>query len=252
MIRLVTLIVLFQACFPSSAQTDSTKVRMPRIKMGLYAGASSIYGNFANLNEAIVAQGYPAVQDVYSGGSFGYSFRRPGKSSYTSFSFSFLSTNPSPLYDKTRTKDTRVKMVEFQFGNYFDVAPHPKWLVYPYLGFGAGLTNLILYNNVNTQTSFALSIANLNLPAAKIWTDFYIYLNAGVGFERKFRVGSYDFYTGLGGGYRLSTNAKFREAYQNYSDSPSTSLSGLEWNFRMRFEMWRHITPRSKSHQGIY
>ena len=55
-----------------------------------------------------------------------------------------------------------------------DLAPHPKWLVYPYLGFGVGLTNLILYNNVNTQTSFALSIVNLNLPAAKIWTDFYI------------------------------------------------------------------------------
>lgn len=247
MIRLVTLIVLFQACFPSSAQTDSTKARPSRLKMGFYENVSSIYGDFSNLNNGIAPQGYPPVHDVYSGISFGFTFRNPKRSSYSSFSFSFLYNNPSPLYDNTRIKDTRVRLLDYHIGNYFNVSPHPKWLVYPYVGWGFGAATLSLYDNINTQTSFAASIANLNLPNNKSWTAHYVYLNAGVGFERKFRLGSLDFYAGLGGGYRLSTNAKFREAYQNYSDSPSVRLSGLEWNFRLRLEIWRHIIRQRKS-----
>ena len=142
--------------------------------------------------------------------------------------------------------------MEFQNGNYFDLVSNPKWLVYPYVGFGFGWVYLTLYDNVNAQTSFASSISNLSNPTSKTWTDFYVYANAGIGFERKFRILVYDFYAGLSGGYRLSTNANFRESYQNYSDAPSVRLSGLEWNFILRFELFRHIhSKESKSLNGI-
>ncbi len=249
MIRFLLIMIACGFAFSSSCgQTDSTNLPRTRLKLGFYANAIAVQGDFSSLNSAISAQGYPVIQDTYSGGTFGYSIRNPKKSSYSTIGFSFMATNPSPLYDN-RIKDARVRMMEFYNGNCFDLVSHPKWLVYPYFGFGFGWTYLTLYDNLNTQTSFAASISNLSNPTSKYFSDFYVFANVGSGFERKFRIGVYDFYAGLTGGYRLSTNANFHEYYQSYSDAPPVRLSGLEWKFVLRFEIFRK--PRNKYSDAI-
>jgi hypothetical protein len=240
MVKLIASFLLVQLCFTSWSQTDSLQLRR-RTKIGFYSDVSGIFGNFSNLNNAIAPQGYPAVRNMYSGVSYGYSIRKTDKRSYTSFSFSFLYTNPSPLYDNSRTNDVRLRMFEFKETYYYNLVKEEHWLAYPYLGLGFGLSNLTLYSNLNQQSSFATSISNLSNPTSKTWTGPYLYLHIGVGVERRLRISIYDFYLGLGGGYRLSTNTKFYEPYQNYSDSPTVHMSGLEWNFRIRFEIWRHV-----------
>jgi hypothetical protein len=61
-----------------------------------------------------------------------------------------------------------------------------------------------------------------------------------MGIERKFRVWVYDFYVGVSGGYRLSTSNFFSGNYPPFyqSDRAPIKMSGFEWNFRLRFEIW--------------
>jgi hypothetical protein len=171
--------------------------------------------------------------------SYGITKQKAKNNSYLTIKFSYLQSTPSGPYDNSRTKDVRLRNWELQLCGNFDLVKHPKWLIYPYLGEGIGYGQLTLYDNV-TQQSFASSAANLTSPISKTWSSFYIYLNAGMGIERKFRVRSYDFYIGLSGGYRLNYSRFTEDNYPTYyNNSAPVRLSGLEWNFKIRFELWR-------------
>jgi hypothetical protein len=93
-----------------------------------------------------------------------------------------------------------------------------------------------LYDNI-VQQSFVASATNLIGPTSKTWSSWYLFLNGGMGIERRFRIWAYYFYLGTSGGYRLSLLSRFRADYPTNNNAP-ISLSGFEWNVKMRLELW--------------
>lgn len=228
---LYLIVVLFVSHASGLAQGDSTR----RGKLGFYVENNFRYPDFSNLNQALTQQGFPAIQNIPLGVSFGYTVRPIfSKDSYSAIKFSF-SGNSIP---RNLGKDANIRFLEISFGNYLDLVASRKWLVYPYWGLGVNFATLSLVDNTNSQPSFSTSIANLQTVSSKSFFASSVFLNAGAGFERRLRISFYDFYVGLSGGYRLSTDGRFREPYQSYQDSPSVQLSSFEWNFRVRFEIW--------------
>ena len=97
-----------------------------------------------------------------------------------------------------------------------------------------GYSTFTLYDNLVRQ-SFAASAASLSNPTSKTWATAYLSFNAGVGFERKFRIWMYDFSAGLSGGYRATLSTFIESNNFNLAPAP-VSLSGFEFNFKIRVE----------------
>jgi hypothetical protein len=218
------------------AQNDSTKRKHI---IGFYSQANTVYGDLAKINDVIMPLGYPELRDSYAGVSIGYSLRRSTRKSYINVGFSYLTSTRSGQTDLAATKDGALKNWEVHVRANYDLIKHPKWLIYPYLGEGLGYGEFTLYDNI-TRQSFATSVANFSGPTTKTWSSIYVYINTGMGIERKFRVWVYDFYVGVSGGYRLSTSNFFSGNYPPFyqSDRAPIKMSGFEWNFRLRFEIW--------------
>ncbi len=234
-----TLTLLTLSAFP---QSDTTKQKR---KIGFYSDVSGIRGNFSELNSTLSQLGYPELQNYYIGPSYGITLRDRNKNSYSFIKFSFLLSLSAGPFDNSRTKDARLRNWELSIGRNFDLVKHPKWLIYPFFGEGIGYGELTVYGNL-LQQSFSNSASNLTSPISKTWSSFYIYFNAGVGIERRLRIGGSDFYIGLSGGYRLTYSRFTENNYPTYysNNSAPVHLSGLEWNFRIRFERWRPPLPR--------
>jgi hypothetical protein len=226
----------------SFAQSDSSK---RKIRIGYYTDASAIYGDFSELNAVLSPLGYPELRNFYGGVSIGVTGRALNKNSYSFIKFNSFQSAPSDPHDNSRTKDVRLRNWELQIGGNFDLVKYPKWLIYPFFGEGIGYGQLTLYDSVVRQ-SFASSAANLTNPITKTWSSFYLFFNAGMGLERKLRIGMYDFYIGFSGGYRLSFSRFTENNYPTYyaTNSAPIRLSGLEWNFKIRVELWRQPIPK--------
>ncbi|NOS56674.1 MAG: hypothetical protein HOP37_10525 [Cyclobacteriaceae bacterium] len=214
------------------AQSDSTKQKK---QLGFYSHAGVIHGDFAKLNSTLSNLGYPALRDFYGGVTYGITKQGIKNNSYGHLALSFMQSTPGVL-DVARTKDVRLRNWELQLGGNFDLVKHPKWLIYPFLTEGFGYSELTLYDNIVRQ-SFASSVATLASPDSKTWSTWYLFLNGGMGIERKFRVWVYDFYVGASGGYRLNLLSRYKTDYPTNDNAP-LGLSGFEWNIRIRFEIW--------------
>jgi hypothetical protein len=214
------------------AQGDSTKQKK---QMGFYSHAGFIHGDFEKLNSTLANLGYPTLRNFYGGVTYGVTKQSNKNNSYTHLAVSFLQSNPGIL-DQSATKDVRLRNWELQLGGNFDLVKHPKWLIYPFLTEGFGYSELTLYDNIVRQ-SFAGSAATLAGPDSKTWSTWYLFLNAGVGIERKLRIWVYDFYVGASGGYRLNLLSRYKTDYPTNDNAP-IGLSGFEWNIRIRFEIW--------------
>lgn len=246
----VFFILLICSTYLSFGQADSLDFpRKRKYVIGYYSDVTLVAADFSSLNNALTAQGYPALRNNYSYVSFGLSFRDKKKSAYSSIRFSFLQNRPQ-VFDNTRTKDVAYTGGEFSIMAQPDLIKNPNWLGYPYFGFGLGMGRLTLYDSINRPPSFTASIASLNNPIQKTWTEAFGYITVGVGVERKIKVWVYDFYVGLSGGFRLAVQSNLHEAFQIYRDSPSAKMSGLEMSLRLRFELNRlpkkSITRRDK------
>lgn len=214
------------------AQGDSTKWKK---QIGFYSHAGVVHGDFAKLNSTLSSLGYPTLQNFYGGGTFGFTRHGSKNNSYFHLAVSFLQSDPGFL-DQSATKDVRLRNWELQLGGNFDLVKHPKWLIYPFLTEGFGYSELTLYDNIVRQ-SFASSVATLASPDSKTWSTWYLFLNGGMGIERKFRVWVYDFYVGASGGYRFNFTSSYKADYPTNDNAP-IGLSGFEWNIRIRFEIW--------------
>ncbi|MBY0434494.1 MAG: hypothetical protein K2U26_10325 [Cyclobacteriaceae bacterium] len=226
--------------FYALGQVDSATHKVDsvrRARIGFYADNVFLNPDFGALNNVLVQQGFAGIKERLIGASFGYSFRPvSSKDSYTTLKVSFVTTGN--MASNASSKVAGIQLFEFSSATHYDLITSPKWLVYPYGGFGFQFGTLSLVDNTFTQNSFASSISNLNSTNSKSLYSLSVFANLGGGVERRLRIGYYDFYVGLSGGYRVSTNSRFRELYQNYTDAPVVRLSGFEWNFRIRFEIW--------------
>ncbi len=231
---------LFVFSFAAFGQSDS--VTRKKIVKGFYAGNTLLYTNYSKLNSVIGTLGYPIYNLSFAGVSYGITRRQLDRKSYLVTKVSYLFS--SPLADNQfLTKNSKISMFEVSLMGNYDLINHPQWMLYPFFGEGIGYSTFTLYDNLVKQ-SFVASAANLSSPTSKTWSSAYLYFNAGLGVERKFKVWIYDFSVGLSSGYRL-TLSKFSENNPSYSEDAPIGLSGVEWNFRIRFEIWR--LPRIKS-----
>ena len=205
---------------------------------GFYAGNTLVYGDFARLNNTITLLGYPSLRAEYAGASFGITKRPLTKKSYSVVKFTYL-TSVLDAIDPTIKKYSQLSLYELYLGRNFDLLNHPRWMLYPFFGEGIGYSTFTLYDNISKQ-SFAASASNLSNPTSKTWSSGYLYFNCGLGVERKFKVGMYDFSVGLSGGYRLALS-RFSENNPSYSEAAPIGLSGVEWNLKIRFEIWKMI-----------
>lgn len=232
-LKISFLIIFALYSFSARSQTDSVKSKR---KIGFYSHVGVTYGNFSELNASLSLIGYPEIRNSYSGPTYGITLSDKRNNSYSFVAVSILSSNPASPFVAGTPKYVRLRSWEIQVGRVFDLIKSPKWLVYPYFGEGIGYGELTLYDKISQQ-SFLASASNLTVPDRKTWMSFYIQVNAGVGIERRLRIGAYDFYLGASGGYRLAYS-RFTEDYPLSSTAP-IKLSGFEWNIKLRFELWR-------------
>lgn len=237
---LLTLMV-----FPSFLFAQQDSIPKPvTLKRGFCEDVLFINGVFSPLNEILIQNGFPALEPTYGGISFGVSARPSDKNSYFTAKIFILKTNSR--YNVNDTKNSSIRFVGLQEDFHLDLVKNKKWRIGPDFGFGFGIQRLKLYEKVYTPPDFASAISpSVITHQEKKFNSAFLFLNAGMGIDRKFKFKEVDFYFGLGTGYRLSTPAGFSVKYQYDISSPNSRLSGIQYDFKLRFEI-REIVPSKK------
>ena len=245
---LVALILQFYPAVVLLAQQDSVQHPV-KLKRGFYEDVSSIIGDFSRLSNVLVQNGFPALNQTYGGMSFGVSARPSNKDSYFTGKIFILNTY-SAYNAQTDSKGAAILNYGLHDEWHLDLVKNNKWRIGPEFGFGVSIVRLKLFERVSTPPDFAatLSPTIVTYTEKKLYSTSY-FINAGIGVDRKFKIGYLDFYFGMGAGYRLSTPAAFREKYQYNIDSPSVRLSGFQYDFKLRFEIREFVPSKKKSGQ---
>jgi hypothetical protein len=216
------------------AQPDSIK-KSAKWKIGFLAEGSFIEGDFSSLNNSLISDGLPALQETYGGGTLGISVRPSDKDSYYTLKLFALTTGFS--HTDSNANGASVRFLGLQSEWHRDLVKSRKWRIGPDFGFGAGALKLLTYERFNSVDSFSANPLNVVQQEKELYSASF-FLNAGMGIDRKFKIENSNFYLGMGFGYRFSAPVKFHEKYQSpYYDTPGVHLSGLQYNIRLRLEL---------------
>lgn len=242
--RRITIFLLFVFLWLPhllNAQQDSTS-NVIKTVTGVYETGSFIRGNFSLLNDELTQSGFPALQHTYGGISLGISARPINKGSYFTAGL-FVLTTSSQYPDTANAKTTNFRLIGFQEEHHIDLIKSDKWRIGPDLGLGFGIQRLRLYERLYTPPNFAAALSpSVITHQEKKFNSASLFLNAGVGVDRKFIFKYVDFYFGMGAGYRLSTPAVFSVIYQSDVLSPKSQLRGIQFDFKFRLE-FRQLKP---------
>lgn len=190
------------------------------------------YCNFKTLNLAFDNAGVAQLNNRVFGYSVGITSKSKLKDSYGTATFSYFGANNDGM--QPQTLSSSIDIMELALIYHFAITNSPKWLVLPYIGYGAGYGNMTIADKSQNIT-FAESVANLTLNdgAEKLYKMEYPYAfaNVGIGIERAVQISNYQFYIGLSSGYQLTTKSGW-----GYPDLPSLRYGGFEWNLSVRIE----------------
>jgi hypothetical protein len=234
--KLVTLSLLLASISLAIAQSDSVRSSR-KMKLGFYQGFEYMESDFSNLNPVLVANGFPAVNDLTGGTGFGLTLRRAKKDSYFSVrSFHFTSMHD---WGRDQLKSSMLGYSGMALGWHPDLMKSEKWRLGPDITAGFGMISLRLTERPASSNSFGASVGSFfpNSDNQKKYYGIAGFGNAGASIERKVKIGWMDFYFGLGASYRYSSEPKFYEGHQAFTDSPEVTLTGMGYNFRVRIEM---------------
>ena len=216
------------------AQPDSVQESAKR-KIGFHMEGSFVQSDFSSLNNSLMLDGLPALHETYGGGALGISIWPSDKGSYYSLKFFALTTGFS--HADSRANGASVRFFGLQNEWHRDFVKNMKWRIGPDFGFGAGALKLLTYERFNSVGSFSANPLNVVQQEKELYSTSF-FLNGGMGVDRNIKIKNLNFYVGAGVGYRLSTSVKFHEKYQPPEfDAPSTRLSGMQYNIRLRFEI---------------
>jgi hypothetical protein len=198
---------------------------------------------FNSLNENLRSAGFNDIIE-FQGISLGISNRYTDKNSYASATATWLISTETGIANKKAT----INILEISTEMHWVLSKSPKWFIYPYFGFGSGLSILSLSERVNN--SFNTSIQDLSIKDKNVKTYFsepLFFIDFGAGIERKIHILRNNFYIGGSLGYRLSTNSKW-----NIDGSPLNRYNVFEMKARVRFEYLNKIIPLSKQPRPKY
>jgi hypothetical protein len=226
------------------AQQDSSKNPL-KMKRGFYEDITFINGNFSKLNDILIQIGFPSISNAYGGIAIGISARPSNKDSYFTGKLFLLTANSG--YDlKNPANGADIYSFGLHDEWHLDLVKNVKWRIGPDFGFGISILRLKLFERLNTPGNFAATLSPLTPTyAEKKLHSGSLFVNAGMGIDRKFKIHNTDFYMGVGLGYRLSTPGKFSEKYQYNVSTPKAILSGFQYDFKLRFEL-REIIPSKR------
>ena len=239
-----TLLLLpFLALAQSS---DSTT----RIITGVYA-SPTVYGARAltSLNQQLQTAGHAPLIEALIGMTLGTTHRFADQNSYGASHLRWLVGTDDDLDNR---RSTVMSVWELGGFGYYDLIPHPKWLVYPSLGVGFSYARLTV-SNIEPAASFQSSLSTLGdaeVVQKKYSTGgIMIFGELGAGVERQFSGRTLDWYLGLGGGYRLSTQQPWMlSGVKLYDETFNTQ--GWTAELKIRIEM--HPDQPQKVSRGIY
>ncbi len=248
--QLLSLLLVFGISL-ANAQQDSLGIKRKSVP-GFFESGEFIQGDFSKLNSVLVQNGFPALENFYGGISIGATRRPVDKDSYVSARLFFYFAQPD--FNTGLPKNSEMIYWGVHEAWHLDFVKNRMWRIGPDVGFGAGFVTLRLTERVATFNSFNASVANFNTHTQleKKFSSSFIFLSTGVSAERKFKISVFDFYFGIGAGYRFSTNTKFFEGSQLYTDSPKVGLKGVEYNFKIRFEVRELPKTMSPSFKHFY
>jgi hypothetical protein len=221
------------------SQTDS----IPKSLIGFNIETHMRQYHFNSLNENLISAGFNDLIE-FQGISLGLSDRYVDKNSYVTATLTWLFSTEMGNANKKAT----INILDISTEMHWVLSKSPKWFIYPYLGFGYGLSILNLSEKVNN--SFNTSIQNLSVQDKNVknyFSDPLLFIDIGAGIDRKIHIFKNNYYVGLSLGYRLSTNSKW-----NIESSPLVRYSVFEMKARIRFEYINKIISRPKYYRPIY
>lgn len=230
------------------AQQDSIPNSI-KLKRGFYEDGTFIIGDFSRLNEILTQEGFPALEQTYGGVSLGISARPSNKDSYfTGKIFIFSTFSGYDTYNDS--KGASILSYGLHDEWHLDLIKNRKWRIGPDFGFGFGILRLKFFERLSTLSNFAstLNPSLITYEEKKLYSASF-FMNAGLGIDRKFKINNTDFYFGMGVGYRLSTAGGFSEKYQYNISSPLSRLSGIQYDFKIRFEIREFVTSKKSGYQ---
>lgn len=210
------------------SQTDTTKT----FKMGWVIQSGERYCNFKTLNSAFDNAGVAQLNNRVFGYSVGLTSKSKLKNTYGTATLSFFGANNDEM--QPQTLSSSIDLVELALSYHFAITNSPKWLVFPYIGYGAGYGRMKI-TDLSQTTTFSESIADLtqNDGVKKRYPMEYPYVfaNLGLGIDRSITLNNYQLFIGFSGGYKLTSKSGW-----GYPDLPSIRYGGFEWKLSVRIE----------------
>jgi len=193
-------------------------------KMGWIIQSGVRYCNLQMLNTTFENNGISLLNNQLWGYSIGLTSRSISKNSYGSVTLSSFGANDDGM--QTQTLSPSIDIVELAFRSQLALTNSPKWLVFPYIGYGDGYGSMKITDK-NQTTTFAESIADLkqNDGTKKRYPMEYPYAFAtfGIGIDRGIKLASHQLFIGLSSGYNLATKSGW-----GYPNLPSVGYRGFE------------------------
>ncbi len=244
MIRFVLIIALLGGVAQSvQSQADTSLF----FKNGFYIEDIYRFSNQDQLNRVLNNAGISGIHGDFIGLSLGVSSRYSDRNSYVIAQLSFLGSEM--IYSKSPSRNASIYVLELSTEMHWVLSKSPKWLIYPYYGFGMG-NSILGLTDTATDLTFSNGMSGSSDGGKRV--EIYlmdwplIFVNSGIGIERRIRISQNVFFIGIGLGYRLST----RSHWGGSNDLPMTGFSGYEIKWRIRFETVNKLV--SKKRPGIY
>lgn len=241
---LTSLLFIVATTLTSHAQSDSLNHSKKGV-LGTYLSVDYGNGDFVELNAVLAQNDFPSIL-TFTGISFGITARPAKKDSYFSVELFFFNGIPSDVGPASK------KTEMFIWGIYDawhpDLLKNKNWRIGPDFGFGTEFLQLEISETLIQHNSFAASVNSMptSSMAERKYYGGSVFVKAGISIEAKASINNFNLYLGTGASYRLSTNTGFYEMNQTYTDTPKTSLTGLEYTFRLRME----LLPSKKKRQS--
>jgi len=211
----------------SFSQNDTLLV----VKNGFTYQASIRYSDFSKLNNALIDNGFNELNKDNLFFSLGFTSRIIDDKSYASILLSYARIEPSI---QNNSKKALMDVFEIALESQRIISNNPKWLLYPYFGFGCNYSRMKLTEKV-VNFDFNESVSNLSTSEENVKKYFLrnplFFGNIGLGIDRKLKIFGDDFYIGYSLGYKFSTKSDW-----GYKESPSLSFGGLEFKIKIRVE----------------
>ena len=242
---LVTFVLLALPLSVMAQEKDSS-----HLKTGSYMSLL-VYKtrSLTELNRQLQVAGHAPLVEALIGLTLGTTHRFADQNSYGASRASWLIASDDAQDER---RSTTLMVWELAGFGYYDLLPHPKWLAYPSLGFGASYGRLVV-SAIEPSGTFQNSLNALGdeeVVQKKYGTQgLMLFGELGVGLERMWALRGSDLYLGLGSGYRLSTQQPWvLKGVKSYGDTFSTQ----GWTFELKVRLEAHPVKDQQVSRGLF